>query len=107
MAEPQVVVCYYEGCGGTLAHGLVLMADHQRDIGIPHDSKNSGSVSLTIGNRLKFCAYMPCDTTLNALNPTGNLSTTRRTSWTATTPYMSRYSNFFASTVCSSTSSER
>jgi hypothetical protein len=57
---------------------------------IPHDNKNSGSVNLTIGNLRKFCAYMICDTTLSALRPTGNPSTSSNRTWSPTTPYISR-----------------
>jgi hypothetical protein len=103
VAEPEVVVCYYEGWQEV---SFLCSVAREQSV-IPQDSKNSGSVSLTIGNFRRFCAYITCDTTLNALSARGKPSTIKSKTCSATTPNMSRYRSFFAMTVCSSTSSER
>ena len=78
-----------------------------REGDIPQESRNSGSVNLTIGNRRRFCAYTACETTLRTLRPSGNLSITSNRNCRPMMLYISRVRSFFASTVCSSTSSER
>lgn len=65
MAEPEVVVCYYEACANIsiLVFGSWSLAPDRSGrvacwdvVDIPQDSKNSGSVNLTIGKRRRFCA---------------------------------------------------
>lgn len=68
---------------------------------------STGSDNLTVGNFLKFPAYTTWLATLNKLNQNGKLSISTSNICTAIIPYIRRLSNFFVSTVCSSTSSER
>lgn len=94
-------MCAYRGW----VCGVIVLRCRKGDI--PQESRNSGSVNLTIGNRRRFCAYTACETMLRTLRPNGNLSITSNRNCRPMMLYISRIRSFLASTVCSSTSSER
>lgn len=59
MAEPEVVVCYYEAYVyvSVLSSRLGVWYSPWSNIdNVPQDNKNRGSVSFTIGKRRRFCA---------------------------------------------------
>jgi hypothetical protein len=74
---------------------------------IPQEVKNNGSESFTTGKRLIFPRYTTCETILRMDSLKGKPSTRQSRTCRPMTKYMRRVSSFLASTVCSSTSSER
>ena len=74
---------------------------------VPHDKRKKGSVSLTMGNRRRFCKYITWLNIARAESLNGKRSTRQRSNCRTIMEYMRRVRSFLLITECSSTNSER
>jgi hypothetical protein len=103
MGEPKVVVKYYKN------YGMLVLRIKERwgPRSLPMLEMNKGSLSWTIGNFRMLRRYTKWLAIFRAVSKKGKPSTRQSRACNPTTKYIVRVSSRLATTVCSSTSSER